>query len=179
MRVWGLESLLDYTIKNYPKYNNITTFFILGNHDTKHFYWKDNIDIGREINVYRKDLIPIYNKGSPSYGRVVLGKNKNIKVDIIHPAGGAFYSKSYGAQKYYREQKRNIPDIAIFGHRHQKMHFDTRGIEIYEAGCFMDADESEYYRRKGLQADLGGWIVVLTLKNGKIKHIEDNFITYN
>ncbi len=178
-KVQGLENLVEYAVKYFPKKKDIETYFILGNHDTKYFYWKVNVDIGKRIAQERDDLIPIYSPEAPCYARVFLGKNKKIAMDLIHPIGGHYYSKSYGGQKYFREQKKNVPHIAVFGHRHQKMNYRTREIEVFEAGCFLDADKSNYYKRKGFLADLGGWIIEIDIVKNKIKKINSTFISYN
>ena len=52
---------IDYITKNYPKYDNIKTYFITGTKDQKHTK-KNNINIGRRISKARPDLIYVGQK---------------------------------------------------------------------------------------------------------------------
>ena len=170
-----IEKQARRVINNYP--DELYTFYILGNHDRK--------GEGRKVNIGSMISNGIdyteYHDGTPIkfhmngrtdmkylgdyFARVMLPYG--IKADLIHPSG-QYYSKSYGIQKHFRNQNpKNLPDIAIFGHRHQSLFMFQNGVYAFEAGTFQDIND--FALRRGLIPALGGWLL-------DIKKYKDNTI---
>lgn len=147
----GYEEQARNVIDNYPERKDITTYFITGNHDLS-FYIHSGADIGNYIAAERDDLeyMGMY------YARYQEG---SFKFDVIHPSGGGFYSKSYGIQKWLRnnEMPSTYPDVFGFGHWHRHGYFEDHEVECIMAGGFQEPNE--YHIRKGLTGDIGGWIL--------------------
>jgi biotin operon repressor len=96
IKVVGLDNLMEYIIENYPQRKDITTNFIIGNHDSRVFD-KDGIDIGKILDANRKDLnyLGIY------YARIDLGDD--ILLDIVHPSGSSPYCYSKDTEVLTKE----------------------------------------------------------------------------
>jgi predicted phosphodiesterase len=152
--VFGANPQVEYVVKNYPKVAGITTYFILGSHDT--CFWKaSGIEVGDLISEKRKDLIYL----GQYQGDVVLNE---IKIRLIHPTGGVPYSLSYRGQKIAEQiPSGQKPHILVLGHLHVAYYFPYRLIQIIGAGAFQD--QTPYLLQKGLQPNVGGWTVKVRL----------------
>lgn len=165
--VWGVDEQAEYTAEVYPQIKGIKTYFITGNHDLKALQ-KTGIDVGKLINGYRPDLVYL----GQYYRRLNID---NILIDLVHPDGGAVYSLSYPAQKYLRNSPPEThPDINLMGHHHTMFYGKIQGVHNLNVGCFMGT--TDFLRRKGIRADIGGWIVEIKKKNGKIKELYPRWI---
>jgi UDP-2,3-diacylglucosamine pyrophosphatase LpxH len=160
--VYGVDELKDYTVRRYPRHKGLKTMVVSGNHDLR-IWDKTGHDIVREICAERRDMEYLGRfRGEVSYP---FGK-----VWIVHPAGGSFYSISYGGQKYVRglDEKRK-PKLIIFGHRHRKAFYRDLGIDILEAGCFQG--QNDFTIRRGLTPTVGGWLVEIEYEGRTISAI--------
>lgn len=99
---------INYLTASYPKYDDITTMFILGNHDIRSINQK-GIDISRVIENRRMDMHFMgYN-----YGII---KVNNRFIALHHP-------NHFELDKYNDELEDNVkvkPDIILCGHLHKK-----------------------------------------------------------
>lgn len=147
----GYEAQARSVIENYPERKDIKTYFITGNHDLS-FYIASGADIGKYIDRERDDLeyVGMY------YARF---QDQGFNFDIIHPSGGGFYSKSYGIQKWLRnnEMPSTYPNVFSFGHWHRHGYFEDHEVECIMAGGFQEPNE--YHIRRGLTGTIGGWIL--------------------
>lgn len=171
LKAWGAKAQAEYAIKNYPKSDKFKTHFITGNHDLSTFN-KAGVDVGELIAAARPDMIYL-----GQYSRDVdLGNGCTLRV--IHPDGGGAYAKSYKAQVYIRNlQGGTKPNIIEMGHWHDSVYLIDRNIHTFMAGCFME--QSDYMARKGLHANMGGWIVKLEIGDrGSVRRIQPEWVAY-
>jgi|GEM_PF-5784217 len=88
----GVDAQVDYAIKNYPREEGITTYFISGNHDESH--WKHaGVDIGKPIAAAREDMKYLCVGGAT----VTIPDDPETGVDIYlsHPIGGLSYARCF------------------------------------------------------------------------------------
>jgi len=112
---------VDYISKNYPKFDNIKTYFITGTKDQKHLKMND-FNIGRRINKARPDLI-------------YLGQNScNIKIDntnmkVLNSILAKTYTVSYRIQQQIDSfRSEDKPDILLLGGLLQMEKLTHRGV---------------------------------------------------
>jgi len=166
----NIEMQIDKAIKEYPQKQGLETLIISGNHDLRQFQ-RQGIDPVREVCKRRKDMTFI----GQNYGRVKL--KDDILLEVVHPSGGAPYSKDYRIRTYLRERPINTyPDILAMGHLHCSMFEDVQGTLSYLVGAFMG--DTDYTRRKGLTTTVGGWNVDLNIDDGNIKKVTNTFVKY-
>ena len=151
VKCYGYEAQLRWAIRKYPMKPDITTHMIAGNHDSS-FMVRSGADIVKAICSERADL----KYAGLFYARYQDG---SLRIDSLHPRGGSYYSKSYGIQKWIRnnEMPSTYPDIMLFGHWHQHGYFNDHGIECIMCGNFQHPNE--YHIRMGFTGNIGGWIV--------------------
>lgn len=159
VKVHGFTPQVNYVIKKFPLKAGIKTYVIAGNHDTS-FLIRSGADIVEEICNQREDM----QYAGLFYVRL---QDEKLKLDLLHPRGGAFYSKSYGIQKWIRnnEMPSTYPDVMIFGHWHQHAYFNDHGIECIMAGNFQHPNE--YHIRMGFVGSIGGFIVEIPNKDSR------------
>lgn len=164
IRKHGYEAQANWAMAKYPQRKDMTTYMISGNHDMS-FYINSGADIVNYVCSQRKDLeyLGMY------YARVQDGR---FKLDILHPTGGAYYSKSYGIQKWIRnnEMPARYPDVMMFGHWHVHGYFADHGIECLMMGSFQHPNE--YAIRRGFTGDIGGWILETDRDKRKLKGLK-------
>jgi predicted phosphodiesterase len=162
IHTFGVGRQVDYVVENYPKVDGITTYFISGSHD--YSFWKRaGAEAGKMIAEKRSDMIYL----GMILADVWLG---NLKIRLIHPSGGAPYSKSYRAQKIAENiESGNKPHILVIGHLHYSVYFHYRNMHIFHAGCFQK--QTPYLQEKSLNPDVGGWTVKVRTANYKKKSI--------
>ena len=157
------QEQIDYIVKNYPKYEGITTYFITGKEDEKHNK-KADTNIGKNISEQRPDMI-------------YLGKDTcDIKIDntnmqIISSKLGKTYTISYRPQQiinaYSKEDK---PDILLYSGLLQMEKFKYRGVNCISVPSACRPDKENEI--KGYSNTLGAWyITIQTDEKGKLKTI--------
>lgn len=168
----GWNRLRKYTIENYPKRPGMDTLFISGNHDRK-LWRRQGIRLGKQLGKRREDLHWL----GDSMARLVFDPENNVDLELIHPSGGQPYTLGYRAQTLYREQPTDMrPDMAAIGHLHGRMTASSEGVRSWYAGCWKDL--TTYGKRKGHAAEIGGYDVRLTVEDGRIKSLANEFIEY-
>jgi len=166
----NLEQQIDKAIKEYPQKKDITTYIISGNHDLRQFQ-RQGVDPVREVSKRRTDFKFL----GQNYGRMRI--EDDILMEVVHPSGGAPYSKDYRIRTYLRERPINTyPQILAMGHLHCSMFEDVQGTLSYLVGAFMG--DTDYTRRKGLTTTVGGWNVDLDIDDGNIKRVRNEFIKF-
>ena len=155
---------VDYITKNYPKFDNIKTYFITGTKDLKHLK-KNSISIGRRINNARDDLI-------------YLGQNScNIKIDntnmkILNSKLAKTYTVSYRIQQQIDSfRSEDKPDILLLGGLLQMEKLTHRGVKgLSIPSVCATTDEMNEKRHANT---IGAWyITVKTDEKGKLESIK-------
>ena len=158
-------------VKNYPKRDGITTYFITGNHDAS-LYKHVGYDIGAAIAKDRPDMVYL--------GRdcAVVNLTPNCTLELRHPWDGTAYALSYKIQKMIEAMESDSkPNILAVGHYHKQGHFMYRNVHAIMTGCFQG--QTPFTRGKGISVTLGGYIVTITVDNkGTIQRISPEFIPY-
>ena len=165
------DELKDDVIKNYPKYNSITTHFITGNHDAS-LYKHIGYDIGQSISNERPDMDYL--------GRdcAVVHLTPNCTLELRHPWDGTAYAISYKPQKMIEAMESDSkPNILAIGHYHKAEYIFHRNVHCFQTGCFQG--QTPFTRGKGISVHLGGWIITIHVdKNGYIQAISPMFIPF-
>lgn len=165
------DELKDDVIKNYPKYNSITTHFITGNHDAS-LYKQIGYDIGQSISNERPDMNYL--------GRdcAVVHLTPNCTLELRHPWDGTAYAISYKPQKMIEAMESDSkPNILAIGHYHKAEYIFHRNVHCFQTGCFQG--QTPFTRGKGISVHLGGWIITIHVdKNGYIQAISPMFIPF-
>lgn len=158
-------------VKNYPRREGITTYFITGNHDAS-LYKHVGYDIGAAIAKDRDDMVYL--------GRdcAVVNLTPNCTLELRHPWDGTAYALSYKIQKMIEAMESDSkPNILAVGHYHKQGHFMYRNVHAIMTGCFQG--QTPFTRGKGISVTLGGYIVTITVdSNGTIQRISPEFIPY-
>jgi hypothetical protein len=158
-------------VKNYPKRDGITTYFITGNHDAS-LYKHVGYDIGSAIAKERPDMVYL--------GRdcAVVNLTPKCTLELRHPWDGTAYALSYKIQKMIEAMESDSkPNILAVGHYHKQGHFMYRNVHAIMTGCFQG--QTPFTRGKGISVTLGGYIVTITVdENGTIQRISPEFIPY-
>lgn len=158
----GWENLQDYVVENYPQRDGITTYFIEGNHDRK-LYRRTGVRFGEQVAAERDDL----KYCGDCEATFVFDEENDITMELIHPSGGKPYTAGYRLQTLYREREAgNRPTIAIVGHMHGSMYAETEGVKGLYAGAWKGV--TTYGKRKGHEAKIGGWIIDMDIKDGRV-----------
>lgn len=155
---------VDYISRNYPKFENIKTYFITGPKDQKHLK-QNNINIGRRINNARSDLI-------------YLGQNSaNIKIDnttmkVLNSILSKTYTVSYRIQQQIDSfRSEDKPDILLLGGLLQMEKLTYRGVAglSIPSVCATTQEMDE----KRHSNTIGAWYVtVKTDQKGKLENIK-------
>jgi predicted phosphodiesterase len=126
----GADAQENYTVDAYPKRKGMITYMIGGNHDES-FYKSDGNEILRHIADRRDDLLYLGMYGA----HLTLG---NIKIYMMHSAGGVAYARSYKLQKIIEQMApQKKPHILFAGHWHVANHLPMyRNVEGFSLGCF-------------------------------------------
>ena len=162
IHTFGADRQVAYVVKNYPKLDGIQTYFISGSHD--YSFWKRaGVEVGRLIESQRPDLHYL----GMVKGDVEIG---GVKIMLIHPSGGAPYSKSYRAQKIAEQiPSGEKPHILVVGHLHYAIYMFYRNMHILHAGAFQW--QTPYLKEKSLNPDVGGWTIRVRIADDKKKSI--------
>lgn len=167
----GIESQIDYFIKNWPQREGITTRFVCGD-DHEGWYTKNfGADVGAAMMhaaklAGRKDLDYL---GYMEHDVIFNAKNGCCKMRVIHAGGGTAYALSYNVQKIVESyQGGEKPNILLVGHFHKASYEYPREVHVVQAGCTQD--QTPFMRKKRLQAMVGGWTVSFTIDDNGIVH---------
>lgn len=166
LKIFGVDKQTDYICSIWPD-TELMTYTISGNHDLDVFK-TSGIDIVQNI-CDRLDNVTYLGK----IGATLI--TNGISIYLHHGDGGLGSIRSYKPQKLI-DAMEDLPNIAIFGHWHVTDHMPKyRGVISICPGCF--ESKSEYLTKKGLNPDIGGVILELTIAtvNGCRKVIEHSF----
>jgi UDP-2,3-diacylglucosamine pyrophosphatase LpxH len=163
------DDMRDDVVKNYPKREGITTYFITGNHDAS-IYRQVGYDIGQAIANQRPDMRYL--------GRdcAVVNLTPNCKLELRHPWDGTAYALSYKLQKMIEAMESDSkPNILAVGHYHKAEYIFYRNVHALQTGCFQG--QTPFTRGKGISVHMGGWLVTIHVdENGYIQRFAPEFI---
>lgn len=157
----GADAQIDYCANNYPEYDDITTYFICGNHDESH-YKKAGIDVGKHLVNRRKDM---QYKGF--YGAYFNLGGVDKLIYLHHGKGGVAYARSYKSQKLIEQFSPDQKPFMLFdGHYHVGNHLPMyRNVYAWQMPCFQS--QTPFLKSLGLYPEIFGLIIEITIVNGK------------
>lgn len=166
------DEMRDDVIRNYPKRDGITTYFITGNHDAS-LYKHVGYDIGKGISDKRSDLVYL--------GRdcAIINLTPKCTLELRHPWDGTAYALSYKMQKMIEAMESDSkPSILAVGHYHKAEYLFYRNVHAIQTGCFQS--QTPFTRGKGISVHLGGWIVTVKVskEDGTILSIVPEFVPF-
>ena len=167
----GSDAQVDYAADIYPKRKGMITYMIAGNHDES-FYKSDGSDVVKRIAEKRDDLLYLGMYGA----NLKLG---DIKIYMLHGAGGVAYARSYKLQKIIEQMSpQSKPHILFAGHWHVASHLPMyRNVEGFSVGCFQS--QTSYLRRKGIYPTLSGLIVKIYPDEKGLQGIDTHWEYYH
>lgn len=168
---FGADAQKDYTVKNYPKRDNVKTHFICGNHCLK-WYVKNGYDIGESISREREDLIYLGQYAAD------VQLTPNCKLRLEHPLGKPAYAISYKTQRKIDNMRGGEkPNILAEGHYHYSDYFFRRNVHAFCVPSFQGP--TKFSTRLGLETDNGGWIVEVYVDDeGTITKLSPSYYPY-
>ena len=165
------DEMRDDVVKNYPKRDGITTYFITGNHDAS-LYKQVGFDIGQAIAMLRPDMKYL--------GRdcAVIHLTPNCTLELRHPWDGTAYALSYKMQKMIEAMESDSkPNILAVGHYHKVEYLFYRNVHALQTGCFQA--QTPFTRGKGISTHMGGWIVTVRVdEQGTIQGFGAELVPY-
>ena len=169
--VLGQQAQIDYAIKKYPKRAGIQTIAISGNHDLK-MYEASGADPLVPISRSRKDITYI-----GQYAARVQMADK-VVMDMLHPMGNQAYAVSYKAQRAINAlAPEDLPNILTYGHYHNSLYLNYRGIHFLQTPCFKDPS-LQFEKRLGLTSNIGGWIVEGKTNGENVREFNPRLVTF-
>jgi len=168
---YGADPQKDWCVKTYPSRPGITTHVIAGNHDGSYLN-SVGLNIVKAICVERPDM----KYTGFCAGEILL--ESGLKIELLHPDGGVPYAQSYRAQKINEARGRgeHVPDLAIYGHMHISLFNPYLGVYDLCAGCF--EGQNTWLRRRGLNPEIGGWILEINYENGMITRLQPEWFPF-
>lgn len=111
-------------------------------------------------------------------------KINDLRIRLLHGAGGRAYARSYPSQTYLRdyfsgldrEDMKDIPHFLFLGHFHTKVHIKDHGIEVFQPGSFQDGD-NEYCIRRGLTGPTGLWVLNVEHTGSHIDSLSQEYVS--
>ena len=158
------QGQIDYIVDNYPKYDDIKTYFISGRLDDKHLT-KNKINIGKRISDQRNDLIYL--------GSNICDLNiDKVNMQIINSRLNKTYTCSYRTQQTidaYRSEDK--PDILLYGGLMQMEKYTHRGVNCITAPSVCATDDE--MKAKRYSNTIGAWYVtVKTNEKGLLESVK-------
>ena len=164
------EQQVETAINTFPYKKDLHYYMINGNHDESHMV-SNSGNVGKSISDKREDIHFL----GDGYGRMVYN---DIKIDLVHLAGGSCYSISYPIQVYLRNflqgKYEDKPNIVSAGHFHKLLYFDCYGIRALMPGHYQG--ENSFTKRKGLNGKQGSVLTEFNIINKLPKNFKAQYI---
>ena len=161
----GFDDQTEYVIRNYPKFPDMVTKVISGNHDKTHDF-NDGATVLKWVAKERKDIEYV------GIDRADLDID-GIKIRLDHPADGSADALSYASQKSLeRINAGSKPNIYITGHYHKWYEMLYNNVFAYSAPALCGQTNFEMTHK--LRTMVGGFFlkVYINKKTGTIEYIE-------
>jgi hypothetical protein len=175
----GMDDQLHYFVQQYPQHSGITTHFIAGDDHEGWYVQKNRVDIATHTEdiarrVGRTDLRAL---GYMEADVPLL--SGAIKMRVLHAGGGSGAAISHTSQKIvdsYSEDEK--PHILLVGHYHKAEYLPNyRNVHIFQTGCTQE--QTPFMRKKRLHADLGAWIISVTVQPDGTMRVAGEFIAFH
>lgn len=167
MFLHGADSLVNYTIKNYPQIPGITTYCIAGSHDFSYFK-EDGYDALAAIADKRPDIKYLGVSGAfLNFGRII--------IYLMHGEGGNAYARSYKMQKIIEQLPAGEkPHILLLGHYHTTNSLPNyRNVAGFQLPCFQT--QTQYLKAKGLSPEVGFLIIEVFPDAKGLSHLKPDW----
>lgn len=152
--IYDTQAQIDYIVKNYPKYEGVTTYFISGKLDDKHMR-VNNMNIGKRIADARDDMVYL--------GEDICDINiDRVKMQVINSRLNKTYTSSYRVQQTvdaYRSEDK--PDVLLYGGLLQMEKFSYRDVKCISIPSVCATDRE--MKTKRYANTIGAWYI--TVKN--------------
>jgi len=170
LRDLGLDAQASRLGSVAPK--NVKTVFITGNHDQS-FKSLAGAPVGKIIEV--ETGWEFYGEEQATF--TFHGPEVEFSLMMIHPGGGSAYALSYKPQKIVDALEGGTkPDMLAIGHFHKAEFMPSyRNVAVLQAGTFQN--QTPFMARQGLAANVGGWIVEVSVSEG-VKTIKAEFVAF-
>jgi len=181
LKVRGMDPQLRYFIEQYPRVDGIETRFIDGDDHDGWYTQNFGIEVGAHLDDMAKrngrtDLV--YLGYMEADTPIVLPDGERLVVRTLHAGGGSSYALSHTSQKIvdgWDDDER--PFILLVGHYHKAEYLPNyRGVRIIQTGTFQH--QTPFMRKKRLHADIGGWIVDVSVEDEKTTRVAAEFIHF-
>lgn len=152
--VHGFDAQIDYAADVYPNIG-VPTYLINGNHDLW-FHTNTGSNVAKTLGEKRDDLVYIGDEGAYyEFGH----PDHPVVVYVMHPAGGPAYARSYKLQKWIEQVPSHAkPHLVFLGNWHISAIMPSyRNVSGALVPCFQA--QTPYERRKGLNPEVGGYVV--------------------
>ena len=148
--IYDTQAQIDYIVKNYPKYEGITTYFISGKLDDKHMR-VNNMNIGKRIADARDDMVYL--------GEDICDINiDRVKMQVINSKLNKTYTSSYRVQQTvdaYRSEDK--PDVLLYGGLLQMEKFSYRDVKCISVPSVCATDRE--MKTKRYANTIGAWYI--------------------
>lgn len=168
----GVDDHVAEIVKNYPRREGITTYFITGNHDAS-ITRRCGCNIGKMIANERDDMIYL------GQDRARINITPKCTLELRHPWDGTTYALSYKPQKMVESfDSDDKPNILAIGHYHKIEQLYRRGVHVFQTGAFQSA--TPFTLGKGIAVDMGGWIITIKVdREGKLLSLTSELVVYD
>lgn len=164
LQVHGFEPQIDYLVERYPRRDGITTYAVWGEDHEGWYSRREAIDVGRFAerrmrDAGREDWVDL---GFVEARVDLVNANTGAKTTLVvmHPGGGSSYAYSYRSQKIVEALSGGEkPAVLLIGHYHKLNCNLIRNV--WTAQCGTQQDQTVFMRKKGLDAHVGGAILML------------------
>lgn len=150
-------------VRLYPQRDGITTHFIAGDDHEGWYQQRTGLQIGAyaQEQAEKAGRFDLKYLGYQEYDYTFVNPAGGVtKVRLSHPGGGSSYALSYKPQKIVESfAPRDRPDVLLIGHYHKSGVFQWQGVRTILCGCLQA--QTNFMRKNGLAAHIGGWIVEL------------------
>lgn len=165
----GFDNQLEDVVKNYPRIDGVTTYFITGNHDVTHIR-NGGANIGKAIAAQRDDLIYL----GHNFAKVWLTEETDL--NLIHPGDGSAYSVSLRAQKIIDAAAgKRLSKIMAIGHYHKMDWIYWKGVHAFTMPSFIH--QTEFMETMNLKSYVGAYILTVKVDDdGQLLSIIPEFV---
>lgn len=168
----GFDNQLDDVVKNYPRIDGVTTYFLTGNHDVTHVR-NGGANIGKAIDIARDDMVYL----GHNFAKVWL--TEEVDLNLFHPGDGSAYSISLRAQKIIDSAsgKRKSKIMGI-GHYHKMDWIYWGGVHAFTLPSFIH--QTEFMEMKNLKSYVGAYILTIKVdEDGELLTVIPEYVGFN
>ena len=165
----GFQQQLDRVVRDYPKIEGVTTYFITGNHDVTHLR-NGGANIGETIEMARPDMCYL----GHNFGKVWLTNKCDLA--LIHPTDGGAQAVTHRIQKIIdaAEGQRRAKIMAV-GHYHKMAWVMWKGVHGVVVPSFQR--QTDFMRDNNLKSYVGGYILTLRFDtDGELLSVLPEFV---